>query len=232
MRPYDPKREARDRKYEGLVELGDRVLGTNPVAAASYYQRATVVDPYPTDAWLGLARAMDAQGKSAQALPAYRQAFNPPSGSGLYSSLPSDVASFARYGTLCEEAGLHEEAIKVYQETGARLNPKPDVPLEDDVLTPQQLRARLDVVRGIALAEAKEHSGQDRDREALQAFQKAAQEQPQDPKVQFYLGYGLQKVGKFAEAQAAFGRAAQADAGGTVRAAADEGLRAARAHRK
>ncbi len=231
-RPYDPKREARDNKYEQLLEKGDKSLAANPALAERYYQKAFALITYRPDAWLGLARAMDAQGKSVQALAAYRQAFNPPSGSGLYSSFPCDVASFARYGALCAENGQQEEAMKIYHQAGDRLNPKPDVPLGADDFSSQQLRARLEMVRGIALAESKEHSGQDRDKEALRAFKKAAQEQPDDALVQFYLGYGLRKAGQFVEAQTAFQKAAQRDTEGTVKSASEENLRAVQAHQK
>ena len=232
IQPYDANRIARDNKYEQLLEEGDKTVAANPVLAEGYYQKAASLIAYRPDAWLGLARARDAQGKSTQAFPAYRQAFNPPSGSGLYSSFPSDVASFARYGALCVENGQQEEAMKVYTQAGDRLNPKPDVPFGVADLSPQNLRARLDMIRGIALAEAKEHSGQDRDKEALQAFQKAAQEQPNDPHVQFYLGYGLRKAGKFAQAQTAFQKAAALDTEGTVKGATEENLRAVQAHRR
>ncbi len=231
-RPYNPQQEARDRKYEGLVELGDRMLGTNPAAAETYYRRATVVDPYPTDAWIGLARAADAQGKDSQALAAYRQTFDPPSGSGLYSSFPSDVESLARYGLLSEGAGQHEAAVKAYDQAAERLNPKPDVPLGGAGASAAHLRAMLHVVRGVAFAEAKEHSGQNKDTEALEAFQEAAQQEPNDARVQYYLGYGFQKAGQFAAAQAAYGRASRLDTAGAVRAAAVEGARAAQARRR
>lgn len=232
IQPYDPNQIARDNKYEQLVEQGDRTLATNPAEAEGYYRQASSLIAYRPDAWLGLARAMDAQGKSAQALPAYRQAFAPPSGAGLYSNFPADVASYARYGALCAEAGQHEAALKVYNQAWDRLNPKPEVALQAADLPPQKLRARLDVVRGIALAEAKEHSGQDRDAEALQAFQKAAQRQPDDPQVQFYLGDGLRRTGHFAEAQAVLQRASAIDTEGTVKAAAEKNLRAVQAHRR
>jgi tetratricopeptide (TPR) repeat protein len=232
IRPFSPELQARDNKYEQYLEEGDKALAADPALAEGYYQKASSLIAYRPDAWLGLARARDAQGKSTQALPAYRQAFNPPSGSGLYSSFPSDVASLARYGALCAENGQQEEAMKVYTQAGDRLNPKPDVPLGAAYLSPQNLRARLEMVRGIALAEAKEHSGEDRDKEALEAFQKAAHEQPDDPQVQFYLGYGLRKAGRFAQSQAAFQKAATLDTEGTIKGATEENLRAVQAHRK
>lgn len=234
-RPFDPKRAALDQKYENLTELRNRALATSPAAAENYYRQATVVDPYPTDAWLGLARASDSQGKTLQALTAYRRVFNPPYGSGLYSSFPADVEALARYGSLSEEAGQHESAMKAYGQAVETLNPKPDVPLPPlsaGNYNAPCLRALLDVVRGVALAGTKEHDGQDKSAEALQAFQSAAQQYPNDARVQFYLGYGLRKAGQFAQAQAAFQRAAQMDTDGTVKTVMEENLRAVQAHRR
>ncbi len=223
-RPYDAKREARDNKYEQFLEQGDRTLAETPGEAEGYYRQASALIPYRPDAWLGLARATDAQGKSAESLPYYKQAFEPPSGSGLYSSFPADIASLARYGALCEENGQHQAALKVYNQACDRLNPKPKIPLQAADLPSPQLRARLDVVRGIALSESKEHSGQDRDTEAMEAFKQAASLEPNDPRVQYYLGYGCQKTGQLTASKTAFEKAARLDTDGTIRAAVKEKL--------
>lgn len=232
QRPYDPKREARDQKYEHLTEMGDRALPTNPAAAETYYRQATATNAGLSDAWIGLARACDAQGKDAQALAAYQQTFAPPSGSGLYSSFPSDVESLARYGILSEDAGQHEAAAKAYNQAIERLNPKPGVSMGSIGTVPAQAKAMLNVVRGIALSEAKEHSGQDRDSEAVEAFQEAAKQQPNDARVQYYLGYGYQKAGQFAAAQTAFGKAARLDNEGAVKAAVQQKLPQVQAHQR
>ena len=226
IRPYDAKREARDNKYEQLLEQGDRTMAETPEEAEGYYRQASAVIPYRPDAWLGLARATDAQGKSTESLPYYKQAFEPPSGSGLYSSFPADVASLARYGAICEENGQHKAALEVYNQACDRLNPKPKIPLQAADLPSPQLRARLDVVRGIALSESKEHSGQDRDTEAVEAFKQAASLQPSDPLVQYYLGYGCLKTGQFAASKAAFEKAVRLDTDGSIKAAAQEKLAA------
>ena len=231
-RPYDPKREARDQRYEKLTEMGDHALPTNPAVAETYYRQATATDASPSDAWIGLARACDVQGKDVQALAAYQQTFAPPSGSGLYSSFPSDVESLARYGILSEDAGQHEAAAKAYNQAIERLNPKPGVSMGSVGADSAQVKAMLNVVRGIALSEAKEHSGQDRNSEAVEAFQEAAQQQPNDARVQYYLGYGYQKTGQFAAAQAAFGKAARLDTEGAVKVAVQARLPQVQAHQR
>ncbi len=228
VRPHNADRQARDQKYERLVELGQRLLASDPKAAEANFRAATAVDPQDTDAWMGLARASDAQGKKAQAFSAYGRVFGS-SGSGVYSTFPSDVEALARYGGLCEDAGQHEAALRACNQASERLNPKPKVPLgipQDRPVASPQLRAMLEVVRGIALDQ------QGKKDEALAAFNHAAGLQPNDARVQFYLGSGLRKAGRFAEAQAALQRAALLDTEGTVKAATEDNLRAVQAHRR
>ena len=228
IRPYDPNRQARDQKYESLVEQGDSLRAADPAGAEALYRQATAVDPQQTDAWMGLARSSDAQGKKAQAFSSYGKVFGS-SGAGVYSTFPADVEALARYGTLCEDAGQHDAAVRVCNQAAERLNPKPKVPLgvpQDRPVTAPEVQALLGAVRGIALGQ------QGRKDEALTAFVQAAALQPNDAHVQFYRGYGLQKAGRFAEAQAAFQKAAQLDMEGAVKGAAGESLRAVQAHRR
>jgi len=228
VRPYNAALQARERKYESLIEQGNRLLTSDPKAAEANFRAATAVDPYETDAWMGLARASDAQGNKSQALSAYGRVFGS-SGSGVYSTFPSDVEALARYGSLCEDVGQHEAALRACNQAAERLNPKPKVPLgipHDRPVAPPELRAMLEVVQGIALDQ------QGKTGTALAAFNHAASLQPSDARVQFYHGYGLRKAGQFAQAQAAFQRAARLDTDGTVKAATAENLRAVQAHRR
>ena len=228
--PYDPKRIALDKKYEQLLEQGDRALTEDPAAAEGYYREAASLDSYRNDAWKGLGRALDAQGKTAQALSAYHQAFESPAGLGEYSTFPNDIETLARYGTLCEASGQHEAAVRAYQKAQQQLNPRPNIPMD---LSPEaqakptpQLTAMLEVVRGLAL------NRQNKAEEAVTAFKHAAALQPNDERVQFYLGYGYRKAGQFAAAQSAFQKAANLDPEGTVAAATEENIRAVQAHRR
>jgi len=226
--PYDPARQVRLQQYESLVEQGDRLRATNPAAAEALYRQATAVDPQQTDAWMGLARASDAQGKKAQAFSAYDRVFGS-SGSGVYSTFPSDVEALARYGTLCEDAGQRDTAIRACNQAAERLNPRPKASLGvrlDRPVASSELHAMLGVVRGIALDQQGKRS------ESLAAFRQAASLQPDDARVQFYHGYGLRKAGQFAEAQAALERAAALETEGPVKAATEEDLRAVQAHQR
>ncbi len=229
IRPYNAALQARDQKYDLLVEQGEKLRAANPAAAEVYYRQATSINSQPTDAWMGLARASDVQGKQSQALSAYQKVFGSLSGASVYSTFPSDVEALARYGTLCEDAGQHDAAVRACNQAGERLNPRPrvqlSVPTDRQVASPE-LHAVLEVVRGIALDQQGMRS------ESFAAFSRAADLQPNDARVQYYLGYGLQKAGQFAAAQAAYGRASRLDTAGAVKAAAVEGARAAQARRR
>ncbi len=224
IRPYNAALAARDQKYETLLEKGDKVLADNPEEAETYFRDATLVYSYRNDAWKGLAKALDAQGKTSQALSAYHEAFESPAGRGEYSNFPGEVETLARYGILSEAAGQHEEAGRAFTKARSQLNPPPIIPLEmhpdPQNRTMPQLPALLQVVRGVAL----EH--QNKNDEAMTAFKQAASLQPNDSRVQYYLGYGYQKTGQFAASKTAFENAARLDTDGSIKAAAQEKLAA------
>ncbi len=208
-------------------------MPTAPKTAESDFREATsVIIGFPghSESWKGLARALDAQGKTLQAFAAYQKAFELPKGRMEYSTFPDDIEALARYGTLCEAFGQHEAAARAYQKAQEQLYTWSSVPLEiqadSQYAASQQLPAMLEVVRGLALIR------EDKTEKALTALQQAASLQPKDARVQYYLGYGYRKAGQFAQAQAAFQKAARLDKEGTVRAATEEDIRAVQAHRR
>lgn len=220
VRPFNPAAYHREQEYSRLVGLGNRFLKNDPRAAASYFQQALPLSAVPDEATTGLGKAMEKQGKSGEALAAYRRAFGPTTHS--YSNYPADVEALARYGLLSERAGDWDEALKAYEQARERLNPKPILPLDVEfdpkVPQPDQLRAMLHVVRGLTLEE------QGKGNEALAAYSEAAHLQPNQPLAQFYLGRGLRRTGRAAEAQTAFQKAARLGTG-AVQAEARKALR-------
>lgn len=236
----NPAYRAQQQKISLLKKQSNIALSRNDYANAERLARQAINldNGQNCGLWIDLARALDRQERTGEAFDAYSRAFNPPPGSGGTSTFPSDVAAEARYGILCDENGQHEEAIRAYNEAVEHLNPVlVDVPLKvssDPRSTPAtQLKALLKVVQGLTLEEESTDSGRGHaSLDASEAFQEAAQEQPNDPRVQFYLGRGLRKAGRFAEAQAALEKAARLDTEGTVKAAAAENLRAVQAHRR
>jgi Flp pilus assembly protein TadD len=187
--------------------------------------------------WRDLGRALEAQGRSLEAHTAYREAFDNPTRRGS-SSFPDDIGALTHYSIMCEDSGQHEAAVRAYNKAVEELSPRQTsveltVPADARETPTPHLRALLDVLRGLTIGEEKNVAGgQDRSGEALEAFREAAQQQPNDARVQYYLGYGSQKVGQFTAARAAYGRAARLDTAGVVKAAAAEGVRAAQARRR
>ncbi len=187
--------------------------------------------------WADLGRTLDEEGRSAKAYAAYREAYDSPTHGG-YSNSPNDVETLTHYGIMCEDNGQHGAAVRAYNKAVEELGRRQagvtlDVPGDPKETPVPHLRALLDVMRGLTIGQEKNVTGgQDRSGEALEAFQEAAQQEPNDARVQYYLGYGFQKAGQFAAAQAAYGRASRLDTAGVVKAAAAEGARAAQARRR
>ena len=211
----------------------------NYALAEEKLRQAVITDPSKGDVgtWTDLGRALDAEGRSDEAYAAYREAYDNPVRGG-YSNFPNDVEALTHYGIMCEDNGQHEAAVRAYNKANSELNPTQvgvslNVPADPKETPTSRLRALLNVICGLTIGEEKNlPGGADRSQEALEAFQEAAQKQPNDPRVQFYLGYGLRKAGKFAEARAAFQKAAALDTEGTVKGATEENLRAVQAHRR
>jgi len=187
--------------------------------------------------WGDLGRALDEQGRSEEAYNAYREAYDSPTRGGS-SNFPNDVETLTHYGIMCEDHSQHEAAVRAYNKAAGELNPRQigvalNVSSDPRKIDAPHLRALLDVMRGLTIGEEKNLvGGQDRKEEALEAFQEAAQQQPNDARIQYYLGYGYQKAGQFSQAHAAFQKAATLDTQGTVKAAATESLRAVQAHQR
>ncbi len=175
--------------------------------------------------WADLGRALDERGQSEEAYAAYREAYDNPKRGGS-SNFPHDVETLTHYGIMCEDHGQHENAVRAYNKAVEELNPRQtnvalDVPANPQQTSAPHLRALLNVMRGLTIGAEKDVAGgQDRSDEALAAFQEAAQQEPNDARVSYYLGYGYQKTGNVKAAQTAFARAAHLDTEGIVKAAA------------
>jgi len=234
-----PAAQQRMRKIDHLSSEGQAALYRKNYALAERKLRQSItLDGLGGDSetWIALGRALDAQGHGQEAYAAYREAFDSPTRRGS-SSFPKSMEALTHYGVMCENNGQHNAAVRAYNKAIEELNPESQavslkVPTDPKETPAPHLRALLNIVRGLTIEREKDFSGKDRSQDALKAFQQAAQQQPDDAIVQFYHGYGLRKAGQFAEAQAAFQRAAALDTEGPVKAAAEESLRAVQAHRR
>ena len=83
---------------------------------------------------------------------------------------------------------------------------------------PDQLQAAAHLVLGIDASNRLEHD------KALKEYNKALQLQPDSGLINFYYGYGLQRLGRKAQANAAFQKTVKM-AKGEVKAAAEQALK-------
>ena len=225
-----PAYQQRMQKVLKLADAGHSALfHHNYALAAEDLQRSIALDSGGGDAgtWADLGRALNEQGRSEDAYAAYQEAYDNPKRGGS-SNFPHDVETLTHYGIMCEDHGQHEAAVRAYNKAVEEMNPRQtnvalDVPADPQQTPALHLRALLDVMRGLSIGEEKNVAGgHDRNDEALAAFQEAAQQQPNDARVNYYLGYGYQKVGDVKAAQSAFAKAATLDHGDIKKAALKE----------
>jgi tetratricopeptide (TPR) repeat protein len=168
-------------------------------------QQAVTLDPRFVFAWYDLGLTLERQGRDKDALAAYQQVFHRTDTTS--SSLEQDPLTVGQYGILCSRMGRWQEAVKFYETALANLRledtqPSPAVQLDSQTEKRPQLEAALHLMRGIV-----------RDRRGenplvLVEFQQAARLLPKSAVVQYYLGLGLQKNLRSAEAMVAFQNAA------------------------
>lgn len=229
--PGDPALRDRMMKGYALVRKGKAALTENDLQRAeSLFREVLALDRTNSEAWAGIAEALEKQGKTSEAIVAYRTLTNP--GPKWGSTLVSDPAVLMRYAVLLIRANQWPEAVQVYEKAAGRLNDGqgaalPPLPTN---FSPQMRRpADLAAMAHVGLGRAQAKRG--RSDAALAEFAQAAKLRPNSAVAQFYYGYGLKAVGRAAEAKAAFTRAAAAAAAaatsgqGEVKTAAENELR-------
>ncbi len=215
------------RQYNELYAAGARALQTNPQTAEGFFRKAVPVAPVPDDALYGLALALERQGKTSEALSAYRSLSAP--NTSWDSTLKREPTILLRYSLMAAQKGTWPEAVAAYETAASKLNRGQNAalpPLPTN-FSPQLRRAAdLTAMAHVGLGMAQAKCG--RSDAALAEFAQAAKLRPNSAVAQFYYGYGLKAVGRAAEAKAAFTRAAAAAATsgqGEVKTAAENELR-------
>lgn len=223
-----------------LADAGHAALHKGDyVLAEKKLSQSLKIDTTGGDAstWADLGRALDEQGRPEEAYSAYREAYASPSRGG-YSNFPADTENLTHYAAMCQDNGQHDAAVRAYNKAVGQLNPRQmgvslAVAADPAKTSSPKLDALISVMRGLTMREEKNlPGGRDRSEEAVEAFQEAARQQPNNAQVQYYLGYGYQKAGQFAAAQTAFGKAARLDNEGTVKAAVQQRLSQVQAHQR
>jgi tetratricopeptide (TPR) repeat protein len=170
-----------------------------------------------------LAAALDAQGKTQEALLAYQ---------AIFAEGDVSAANELPYALLLLKSGQWAQAVEVYNRQlpynsvgdGALMQEYGDfTPYQP---RPMAMEAAIHLGLGLELNWYEYHGTyQERIQQAQAHFQKALAVEPDAPLANYYVGYGLQRMGHWQEAQAAFKKAAALDQNnGDVKAAAEAAL--------
>ena len=164
-----------------------------------------------------LAVALDAQGKTQEALQAYKALHD----AGAVT--PVDELPYAR---LLLETGHWAQAVEAYNKQlpysdGDLMQAHSD--FSPDVPRPADLATAIHVGMGMEPGWRGYHGTfQERIQQAQEQFQKAAALEPASSLANYYVGYGLKRLGKQIKAQAAFKKAAALGQGDVKEAAEKE----------
>lgn len=220
--PLTPQQAAVWKKANALEDMGRRAQAANNyVAAAAAYRAETQVPRLrcPPWTWINLGLMLDYQGERQEAFQAYKKGF------GTQMAGSNEPEAAARYGLMCEDAGLHAQACECYY--GSRSNTYPEetkflsLTLDAGRTSPTLARSLLEVALGIALDNKSQSWNPDKPQvsaEAVAAFRSAVKLAPDDPRPQFFLAYGLCHAGRFAAAEAALKKVPRLDPAGALKA--------------
>lgn len=227
--PFTPEVLARWHKAELFAQAGKDAAKSGDYADAILDFRAANKLASPLGGCqVELAMALDYGGKRDAAFSAYREAFGMPLGRMFdEGGSPEESEAVARFGLMCEDRGLHRDAVRCFNLADTEgAGPGLIGPLDDltaKSISPSLLRALLKITQGCALEEAGRF-GRDRSCDALTAFSVAVRLASADPRPQFFLAYGLRRAGRFTEAEAALRKVSRLDRRGDLKFASDQSL--------
>ena len=213
-----PKQRAAFRQGAILAGAAQLALDAGDYEEAEMDARQTVsMIRGDEDAQEILATALDAQGKTQEALQAYKTIYD-----------EGDVRSDNElpYARLLLKTGNWAEAAAAYN----RQLPYSDGDLmqthggfSPDMPRPTDLATAIHIGLGLEIGWKGYHGTyQERVQQAQGEFEKALALEPDSSLANYYVGYGLKRMGRRAEAQAAFRKAAALDQGDTKEAAQKE----------
>ena len=219
--PLSPAWKAKYRKAGMLAEAATTAMQSGDYAEAEANARAAVATGYDAgDGQEVLAAALDAQGKSQEALQAYKEIANE-GGNEPRNLLP--------YALLLLKAGDARQAALVYNKALPLIDNgelmRKNGGFSQNAPQSQELAAAIHTALGLQSDWRGYHDAhQGYLQQSLVHFQQAIGLEPSSPLTNYYYGYGLKRLGRGVEAQVAFKRAAQLDQGGEVKAAAEKAL--------
>ena len=161
-----------------------------------------------------LAAALEAQGKDQEALLAYKR---------MVDARDDATRVLLPYALLLLHAGRWEQAVAAYEKAlpllafgdGVRANSH----FRRDVPDPVGLETAIHIARGLTYNAEGDWAHESQDEEALSEYSKALQLAPDSDLANYYYGYGLQHLGRTAQARAAFQKTIRMAHGGVKLAA-------------
>ena len=210
------KQQAKNQECYAIDVAGFDALHTGRYSEAELCARHVIAlthgyDPLAPEL---LAFALDAQDRTQEALDAYKVLAD------RGGDFPRIMLPYAR---LLLQTGQWAQAVVVYNKQ------LPNLSLGDLVRTnshfspatqrPEELATAIQIAQGLTYTAGEGWGLHSQDEEAMEHFQQAAALEPNSALANYYLGYGLKRLGRQAEAQAAFQKAAALD-DGNIKAAA------------
>ncbi len=209
-------RQRRERQFQLDQDAAMALNGEKDLPKAErLFRQALRLNDADDDAWLGLARIADKQGKTREALALYQSLLGPHR--NWVSAESNDVAVLTRYAELSEHFGKTEQAVQAYQKVlqvsardGHVVGRDPNMPVGTNTTDPNEIRARAHILLGLAHQAHREGifiPEREMPDLALQAFQEAVRIKPDLPIAHYYLGDQLRTLHHTKEANAEFARA-------------------------
>lgn len=201
-------------------EAGQKALAAGDLNEAEAEFRSSVeLNASDPVALAGFAQTLEQEGKSQQAISVYRYLLYPKKGWG--TSMEQDPALRMRFASLLASDGQWAEAVSVYESTigGVSIGPaypSLEVHFTADALQPALFQTMVHLALGVTYNGRLEHS------QALTQYAAAIKVMPDSALAHYCYGYGLQRLGRRVEAQAAFQQAATLDNGEIKKAALKE----------
>jgi tetratricopeptide (TPR) repeat protein len=214
------KQQAKNQECYAIDVAGFDALHTGRYSEAELYARhvITMTHGYDPLAPELLAFALDAQDRTKEALDAYKLLAD------RGGDFPRILLPYAR---LLLQTGQWAQAVVVYNKQLPNLSlgdlVRANSHFSPDTQRPEELATAIQIAQGLTCTAGEGWGLHSQDEEAMEHFHQAAALEPSSPLTNYYLGYGLKRLGRQAEAQAAFRKAATLGQG-DVKAAAEKEL--------
>lgn len=221
-----PAQEAAQQQDGMLIKDGNKHLQAGEFSQAEGDFRLNIQLGFQNpSAYKGLAEAYIGQGETAPALETYRKLYTDEH--FAHSTTLSDVTVLMNYAILLDQAGEWKDAVWAYEKGLSNITvtdsgnlPKIDAHFTADTPQPAALEAGARIALGLQYS----FYGNPDNSKALDEYDKALSLEPDWAIANFYHADGLKRLGRTAEAKAAFAKTMEISQG-SVKEAAESNLK-------